>query len=85
MAIDSDHATLEDLVEGALLSKFGYSKEIAITTSQGDSIYDNDFQDNLPEKLSKLNIKDQTFITIVDEDDQGKDPRINLELLVVQR
>lgn len=71
-------------MEGVLQSGLGYSGEMAIRASQG-LIFDPEFDDFLPEKLSSLNIKDQAFITITDEDDEDKDPRIDLELLVVQR
>lgn len=85
MTVDSDNATLQDLVEGVLRLKLGYGEEISITTGQGRIVYDPDLDDLLPEKLSNLNIKDQTFLTIVDQDDKDQDPRINLELLVLQR
>ncbi|KAJ5184165.1 ubiquitin-like activating enzyme [Penicillium capsulatum] len=84
LTIISDRATLQDFVERVLQQELGYSEELSITTRQG-LVYDPELEDLLPKKLSELNIKDQTFITIVDEDDQNKDPRVNLELLVVQR
>ena len=48
-------------------------------------IYDPDLEDNLSKKLQDLGIGNQSFLTIVDEDDQDKDPRVNLELVIVQR
>lgn len=48
-------------------------------------IYDPDLEENLPKKLQELGIGNQSFLTVVDEDDQDQDPRVNLELVVVQR
>lgn len=51
---------------------------MSISTEQG-IIYDPDLEDNLPKKLSDMGIQDQSFITVVDEEDP--EPRVNLELI----
>lgn len=75
-------ATLGDLVEKVLRSELGYREEFSIASEIG-LIYDPDLEENLSKKLSDLGIKDHTFVTVADEEDQ--DPRVNLNLLVVGR
>lgn len=82
MFVDLERATLNDLVEGVLRSQLGYGEEISVSNEIG-TIYDPDLDDNLPKKLSELGIKNDGFITIVDDDDDH--PRVNLELIVKER
>ncbi|KAJ5239109.1 hypothetical protein N7468_003728 [Penicillium chermesinum] len=84
VAVDLASATLEDIVEGVLKLKLGYGEEFSILKGQG-VIYDPDLEDNLSKKLQDLGLGNQSFLTVVDEDDQDQDPRVNLELIVVQR
>lgn len=77
-------ATLQDLVEGVLQQELGYTEEISIRTDEG-VVYDPDMEDNLPRKLSELGIKSDSFLTVIDDDDVEKDPRVNLELWIVER
>ncbi|KAF3490847.1 ubiquitin-activating enzyme [Arthroderma uncinatum] len=72
-------ATLNDLVETILRLKLGYGEELSISNQIG-TIYDPDLEDNLPKKLSELGVQKDSFITVVDEEDDN--PRVNLELLV---
>lgn len=85
MSVDATRATLRDLVEGILQLELGYSDEISIMNNTGKLIYDPDEEEQLPKKLSEMEIGNQSSLTIVDDDDQNKNPRINLELLVVER
>ena len=78
MIIDPDRATLNDLVQDVLRSQLGYGEEFSLSSPIG-TIYDPDLEDNLPKKLSELGVKDETFVTIVDEEDE---PRVNVELVV---
>ncbi|KAJ5102272.1 ubiquitin-like activating enzyme (UbaB) [Penicillium alfredii] len=80
--VDSDRATLEDLVQAVNRMKLGYSKDNFAVTSSLGLLYDEDMLDNLPKKLSELEIRNDSFLTIIDEQDE--DPRVNLELLVVE-
>ncbi|KAJ5918518.1 ubiquitin-like activating enzyme [Penicillium verhagenii] len=82
--IDPEQATLNDVVEGVLQSELGYSEEFSILKESG-VIYDPDLEDNLPKKLSELGITNGTWITVMDEDDQDKVPRVNLELFFIER
>ncbi|PLB47534.1 putative ubiquitin-like activating enzyme [Aspergillus steynii IBT 23096] len=78
LKFDPERATIGNLVEDILQSQLGYGEEVSISTEQG-ILYDLDLEDNLPKKLSDLGIKDDTFITVVDEEDT--EPRVNLELI----
>ncbi|RJE23987.1 Ubiquitin-activating enzyme [Aspergillus sclerotialis] len=79
ITIDSDRATVNDLVENILRSQLGYGEEFSMSNEVG-TFYDPDLEDNLPKKLADLGVKDGSFITVVDEEEE--EPRVNLELIV---
>ena len=81
VTIDPDRATLNDLVQDILRTQLGYGDEFSLNSAIG-TIYDFDLDDNLPKKLSELGIRDETLVTVIDEDEQ---PRVNLELLIHER
>lgn len=60
------------------------TSEMTIRIDEG-IIYEPEMEDNLPRKLSELGIKSDTFLTVIDQDDFENDPRVNLELRVVER
>lgn len=62
--------------------QLGYGEEFSLSSDIG-TIYDPDLEDNLPKKLSDLGVKNETFITVVDEEDE--EPRVNLELVVLEQ
>ncbi|KAH9224509.1 hypothetical protein DL95DRAFT_378124 [Leptodontidium sp. 2 PMI_412] len=79
LLVDMSRATLEDLVEDFLRLELGYGEEIVI--NHGDNLlYDVEETDNLSKKLSELGIKGDSFLTVIDEDDNN--PRVNLVLNV---
>ncbi|KAI2467293.1 hypothetical protein F4781DRAFT_423445 [Annulohypoxylon bovei var. microspora] len=74
--VDLSRATLNDLVEDIVKVQLGYGeKEFAINSEAG-LLYDPDETDNLEKTLGELGIKQNGFVTIVDEDDD--DPVINV-------
>ncbi|PWY68446.1 ubiquitin-like activating enzyme [Aspergillus heteromorphus CBS 117.55] len=77
--IDLQRATLNDLVEGILRLQLGY-EEFSLTNGL-ETIYDPDLEDNLPKKLVDLGVTYETFLTVIDEEDDQ--PRVNLELIVL--
>lgn len=83
MTFDPERATLEDLVS-LLREEIGYSEEFSIIKG-GNLIYDQDLDDNLPSKLLDLGVTNWAFLTIVDDDDQDQDPRIDLQLVISAR
>ncbi|THC98664.1 hypothetical protein EYZ11_001867 [Aspergillus tanneri] len=82
LKFDPECATVGNLVEDILRLKLGYGEEFSISTDLG-VVYDPDLEDNLPKKLSDLGVKDESFIIIVDEEDD--EPRVNLELIAVTK
>ncbi|KAI9732127.1 MAG: E1 ubiquitin-activating protein uba2 [Cirrosporium novae-zelandiae] len=82
LVIDSDRATLNNLVEDILRLQLGYGEELTINNEIG-TIYDPDLDDNLPKKLGELGIKDDTFLTVIDDSD--KNPRVNLQLSITNK
>ncbi|OAX78760.1 hypothetical protein ACJ72_06931 [Emergomyces africanus] len=82
ISIDLGRATLNDLVEGLLRRQLGYGEELSISNQMG-TIYDPDLDDNLPKKLKDLGVSNDSFITVVDEEDDNT--RVNLDLLVTER
>jgi ubiquitin-like 1-activating enzyme E1 B len=57
---------------------------MSVRTDEG-IVYDPEMEDNLPKKLSELGIKNDSFLTVIDDDDLEKDPRVNVEFWVVER
>ncbi|KAI0384804.1 hypothetical protein F5Y04DRAFT_269253 [Hypomontagnella monticulosa] len=74
--VDLSRAKLSDLVEDFVKLQLGYGeKEFAVNSDAG-LLYDPDETDNLDKSLGELGIKENGFVTIVDEDDE--DPFINV-------
>ncbi|KAI1659143.1 SUMO-activating enzyme subunit uba-2 [Daldinia decipiens] len=66
--VDLSKATLNDLVE-FIKQELGYGeKEFAVNSDAG-LLYDPDETDNLDKNLNELGVKQNSFVTIVDEDD----------------
>lgn len=84
VTVDQGRATLKDLVEGVLQLELGYGEELAVTKGEV-VIYDPEMDDVLPKRLVDLGIKNETVLTVRDEDDQDKNPRVNLQLEVLDR
>ncbi|KAL9602487.1 MAG: hypothetical protein Q9219_001780 [cf. Caloplaca sp. 3 TL-2023] len=81
LTIDPSRAILNDLVEDVLQSKLGY-REFSINNEVG-TLYDPDLDDNLSKKFSELGVKGDSFLTIVDDDDEN--PHVNLSLTVSEK
>ncbi|QSS62990.1 ubiquitin-activating enzyme [Histoplasma capsulatum] len=82
VSIDLERATLDDLVQDVLRGQLGYGEELSINNQMG-TIYDPDLDDNLPKKLKDLGVSNDSFLTVVDEEDENT--RVNLDLLVSER
>jgi len=76
LVVDLGRATLEDLVEGVLKDPLGY-EDFSISSDAG-GLYDPDFDDNLPKKLTELGLSIDSLLTVIDEQDE--EPRVNLVL-----
>lgn len=82
LVVDLTRATLNDLVEGVLRMQLGYGEEFSITNEVG-TLYDPDLDDNLPKKFSELGVKTDSFLTVIDDDDEN--PRVNLSLAITEK
>lgn len=78
-----DCATLGEFVENVVRSCFKYG-DLSVLTSQ--MLYDADFEDNLEMPLRELGFEDETFVTIIDDDDSDDvEPRVNLVVAVTHK
>ncbi|KAJ5479853.1 Molybdenum cofactor biosynthesisMoeB [Penicillium desertorum] len=80
--IDPELATLEHLVHDVLQTELGYGEDLIVTI--GDTLlYDQDFTDDLTKKLFDIGIKNDSFVTVKDENEP--DTRLDLELVIMTR
>ena len=82
LLVDTSRATLNDLVDGLLRLELGYGDELSVTSDAG-ILYDPELEDNLPKKFSDLGVQGDSFITVVDEEDDN--PRVNLVLSISEQ
>lgn len=88
--VDRSKTLLRDIAETLVTNHLKYSDEFSMRIG-GDIIYEPDFDDSLDMTLEQLKIKDNSFLTVVDELDEHEDeesgtttgPRANLELYIV--
>ncbi|KAJ5611221.1 ubiquitin-like activating enzyme [Penicillium lagena] len=81
VVIDPARATLQDLVEGVLRLELGYGEELSVLNNS-EVIYDPDLEDNLAKKLSDFDLRKDSFVTVIDDEDE---PRVNVELVFVEK
>ena len=77
LEIDPKRATLNDLVQDILKIELNYGEEMTINNEVG-TVYDPDLEDNLEKKLEDLGIKADSFLTVIDDEEEN--PRVNLQL-----
>ena len=82
MVIDPARATLNDLVMGVLRSQLGYGEEFSVNNEVG-TLYDPDLDDNLKKGFNELGVKSDSFLTVIDDDEEN--PRVNLSLIVSEQ
>lgn len=82
LVVDTARATLNDLVEDILKLQLGYGDEFTINSEAG-MLYDVELADNLPKKLIDLGMKNGSFLTIIDDDEEN--PRVNLFLSISEQ
>ena len=82
LIVDPARATLNDLVQDVLKSQLGYGEELSVNNEVG-TLYDPDLEDNLGKKLGDLGVKADSFLTVIDDDDQH--PRVNLSLSISEK
>lgn len=62
--------------------QLGYGEEFSVNNEVG-MLYDPELDDNLSKKFSDLGIKADSFLTIIDDDDEN--PRVNLSLTISEQ
>ncbi|KAK4690428.1 ubiquitin-like 1-activating enzyme E1 B, partial [Lecanoromycetidae sp. Uapishka_2] len=82
LIVDPGRATLNNLVEDVLKKQLGYGEEFSVNSEAG-TLYDPDLDDNLEKKFGDLGVKADSFLTIIDDDDEN--PRVNLSLSVSEK
>ena len=82
LIVDTERATLNDLVEDVLKLQLGYGEEFSVNNEVG-TLFDPELDDNLGKKFSELGIKGDSFLTIVDDGDEN--PRVNLSLIISEK
>lgn len=82
LIVDPDRATLNDLVEDVLKSQLGYGDEFSVNNEIG-TLYDPDLDDNLSKKFIDLGVKADSFLTVIDDDEEN--PRVNLSLAILEK
>ena len=80
--MDASRATLNDLVEDVLKLQLGYGDEFSVNNEVG-TLYDPELDDNLSKTFSELGITGDSFLTIIDDDDDN--PRVNLTLAIADQ
>ncbi|VUC28616.1 unnamed protein product [Clonostachys rosea] len=78
VTVDPAQTTLNDIVEGLLRTHLGFGEKEFVLNNEVGVLYDPDETENLPKKLVDLGIKDGSFLTVVDEDDD--EPWVNVVL-----
>ncbi|KAI0973047.1 hypothetical protein F4678DRAFT_35890 [Xylaria arbuscula] len=78
VCVDLSRATLNDLVEDFIKLQLGFGERDFAINSDAGLLYDPDETDNLEKLLSELGIDQNSFVTIVDEEDD--DTFINVVL-----
>ena len=82
LLIDPTRATLNDLVEDVLKNQLQYGEEFSVSSEAG-TLYDPELDDNLSKTFADLGIKTDSFLTVIDDDDEN--PRVNLSLSISEK
>lgn len=81
LVVDTARATLNDLVKCILKLQLGYGDDFTINSEAG-MLYDVELIDNLPKKFIDLGIKNGSFLTVIDDEEN---PRVNLLLSISEQ
>lgn len=77
--VDPSRATLNDLVQDLLRLQLGYGEEFSVNSEAG-ILYDPEEDTNLNKTFKELGLVDDSFITVIDEEDE--DTKVNLVLSI---
>ena len=82
LIVDPARATLNHLVQDVLKTQLGYSDEFSVNNELG-ILYDPELDDNLLKKFSDLGIKGDSFLTVIDDEEEN--PRINVSFVISEQ
>ena len=82
LVVDTSRATLNNLVEDVLRLELGYGDEFSVNNEIG-TLYDPELDDNLEKKFADLGIKGDSFLTVIDDDEEN--PRVNLSFSISEK
>ncbi|KAK5015750.1 E1 ubiquitin-activating protein uba2 [Cryomyces antarcticus] len=81
LEVDTSRATLVDFVS-SLREQLGYGEELSVSSDVG-ILYDPELDDNLDKRFSELGIKGDSFVTVVDDEDES--PRVNVVFAISEQ
>jgi ubiquitin-like 1-activating enzyme E1 B len=82
LIVDTSRATLHDLVEDLLRLQLGYGEEFSVNSEAG-ILYDPEEDQNLTKTFGELGLKNDSFITVIDESDE--DAKVNLVFSISEK
>jgi ubiquitin-like 1-activating enzyme E1 B len=83
LTVDPARATLSNLVDDVLKGQLGYGEEFSVNNEAGQILYDADEDAQLTKTFSELNLKADTFFTVIDQADE--DVKVNVEFSIVEK
>jgi ubiquitin-like 1-activating enzyme E1 B len=82
IVVDTYRATLNDLVEDLLRLRLGYGEEFSINSEAG-LLYDPEEDQNLGKTFVELGLRQDSFITVVDEADENA--KVNVVFAIAEQ
>ena len=83
LTVDPARATLSNLVDDVLKGQLGYGEEFSVNNEAGQILYDADEDAQLTKTFSELNLKADSFVTVIDQADD--DIKVNVEFSIVEK
>jgi ubiquitin-like 1-activating enzyme E1 B len=83
LTVDPARATLSNLVDDVLKGQLGYGEEFSVNNEAGQILYDADEDAQLTKTFSELNLKADSFFTVIDQADE--DVKVNVEFSIVEK
>jgi ubiquitin-like 1-activating enzyme E1 B len=83
LTVDPARAILSNLVDDVLKGQLGYGEEFSVHNEAGQILYDADEDTQLEKTFSELNLKADSFVTVIDQADE--DVRVNVEFSIIEK
>jgi ubiquitin-like 1-activating enzyme E1 B len=79
LSVNPTQFTLGNLVEDVIKNNEYLNYESDVTIISSTLLYDSDFDDNMTKSLGELGVRNGSFLTVIDDEDDG---RVNLEIYI---